>query len=76
MALLRARGFYDIHYLHGPFEFGKDFIAKCSDGAVTTQYSIQTKAGDIDLSAYRVVRGQIDDLRLNAVAGNFGGPSG
>lgn len=28
MALLRALGFWDIHLLHGPFEFGKDFIAK------------------------------------------------
>ena len=28
MALLRALGFWDIHLLHGPFEFGKDLIAK------------------------------------------------
>jgi hypothetical protein len=28
MALLRAMGFSDVHFLHGAQEFGKDFIAK------------------------------------------------
>jgi hypothetical protein len=28
MALLRANGFTDVHFLHGAFEFGKDFIAR------------------------------------------------
>jgi hypothetical protein len=28
IALLAARGFTDVHFLHGAFEFGKDFIAK------------------------------------------------
>src|SRR5277367_2174768 len=28
IALLAARGFRDVHFLHGAFEFGKDVIAK------------------------------------------------
>jgi len=32
MSLLRGLRFTDIHFLHGPFEFGKDFIAKGYDG--------------------------------------------
>lgn len=28
LALLRLQGFTDIHFLHGPFEFGKDFNRK------------------------------------------------
>jgi hypothetical protein len=28
LALLGARGFHDVHFLHGGFEFGKDFVAK------------------------------------------------
>jgi hypothetical protein len=27
-AVLRAQGFFDIHFVHGPSEFGRDFIAK------------------------------------------------
>jgi hypothetical protein len=38
---------------------------RLEDGTVV-QYAVQTKAGDLDLAAYRVVRGQIDDLRRNA----------
>lgn len=71
MALLRADGFYDIHFLHGPYESGKDFIAKRREDGTVVQYAVQTKAGDLDLAAYRVVRGQIDDLRRNAT-GNPG----
>jgi hypothetical protein len=28
LCLLRAHGFFDIHFTHGPYEFGKDIIAK------------------------------------------------
>jgi hypothetical protein len=66
MALLRAHDFYDIHFLHGQYEFGKDFIAKRREDGTVVQYAVQTKAGDLDVAAYRVVRGQIDDLRRNA----------
>lgn len=67
MAVLRAHGFFDIHFLHGPFEFGKDFIAKRVEDSEVFQYAFQTKSGDLDLADYRVIRGQIDDLRRNAV---------
>ena len=67
MALLRAHGFTDIHFLHGAYEFGKDLIAKRSESGVTKQYAFQTKAGDIGLADYRVIRGQIDDLRRNSL---------
>jgi len=49
MALLRALGFWDIHLLHGPFEFGKDFIAKGNHEGKPSQFAFQTKAGDIGL---------------------------
>ena len=64
-ALLRLHGFYDIHFLHGPFEFGKDFIAKRTEDGVQHQYAFQTKAGDIGLSEWNLCRGQIDMLRTD-----------
>lgn len=51
--LLRALGFYDIHFTHGSVEFGKDFIAKHVEGGLTVQYSFQSKAGDISQSDWR-----------------------
>jgi hypothetical protein len=68
MALLRISGFTDIHFLHGTFEFGKDFIAKRLDAGVTYQYAFQTKAGDIALGDWNQCRGQIDLLRTDALA--------
>jgi hypothetical protein len=68
MALLRALGFWDIHLLHGPFEFGKDFIAKGKHEGEPSQFAFQTKAGDIGLSNWNSCRGQIDLLRTNALA--------
>lgn len=68
MALLISRRFYDIHKLHGLFEFGKDFIAKREDEGVVHQYAIQSKAGDINLSSWRSVRSQIDEARYNGIA--------
>jgi hypothetical protein len=69
MALLVSRGFYDIHKIHGAFEFGKDFIAKCEDNdGVLHQYAIQSKAGDINLGAWREVRPQIEEARYNGIA--------
>jgi hypothetical protein len=67
MALLRAHGYTDIHFMHGAYEFGKDLIAKHIESGVTKQYAFQTKAGDIGLADYRVIRGQIDDLRRNSL---------
>jgi hypothetical protein len=68
IALLRALGFWDIHFLHGPFEFGKDFIAKAEVEGAATQFAFQTKAGDINLKAWNECRGQIDMLRTDAAA--------
>ncbi len=73
-ALLRLHGFTDIHFLHGPFEFGKDFIAKRLEDGVEYQYAFQTKAGDIGISEWNQCRGQIDLLRTDALAHpNFSG---
>ena len=80
IALLAARGFTDVHFLHGPFEFGKDFIAKgpkpaygdtrTGDPASWTmhQFALQSKAGDLDLTKWREVRTQLDDARLDGLA--------
>src|ERR1700728_3733720 len=68
MALLASQEFYDIHKLHGSFEFGKDFIAKRSDAGVARQYAIQSKKGDINQGLWRQVRSQIDEARYNTIA--------
>lgn len=68
LSILRQEGFSDIHFLHGSFEFGKDFIAKKIVNGRTTQYLFQTKAGDINLGAWSAIRGQIDMLRTNIIA--------
>ena len=69
MALLRGRRFTDIHFLHGSFEFGKDFIAKGYDDRGTfCQFAFQTKAGDLNRPAWDNCRGQIDHLRTSSRA--------
>lgn len=68
IALLHLHRFTDIHFLHGPFEFGKDFIAKRVEGGVQYQYAFQTKAGNIGISEWNQCRGQIDLLRTDALA--------
>lgn len=68
MALLRATEFHEIHFLHRPFEFGKDFIAQNTEAACSYQFAFQTKAGDIGLGNWSVCRGQIDLLRTNSLA--------
>ena len=71
VALLAGGGFFDIHFSHGPFEFGKDFVAKLVDEGVTYQYAIQSKLGDINLSQWRSVREQM----LETVTSSLGGPT-
>jgi hypothetical protein len=80
ITLLAARGFTDVHFLHGVFEFGKDFIAKGvkpADGDTGTgepsswirhQFAIQSKAGDLGLADWRAVRPQLDEARLDDLA--------
>src|SRR5438445_174588 len=68
IGLLRANGYFDIHFLHGAFEFGKDFIAKKQVEGRVLQFAFQTKAGNIDLNAWRAGRQQVDDMRMTGVA--------
>lgn len=68
LALLRARGFTDIHFLHGSYEFGKDVIAKRVVEGQLTQFVIQSKAGDLNQSGWQSIVGQIDLLKNNTVA--------
>jgi hypothetical protein len=63
LALLRSQGFDDVHLIHGQFEFGKDAIAKTAKPR--TQYTIQSKAGNLGLPEWASMRGQLDMLRLN-----------
>ena len=80
IALLAARGFTDVHFLHGAFEFGKDLIAKgpkplggdtgTGDPAswAEHQFALQSKAGNLGLTEWRAVRPQIDEARLDDLA--------
>lgn len=61
LELLRAQGFYDIHFSHGGFEFGKDFIAKRNE-PTPVQYAFQSKAGDIGGAEWQRIRGQLEEL--------------
>ena len=70
--LLRASGFYDIHFTHGNVEFGKDFIAKRDENGVTIQYSFQSKAGDISQSDWR---GNIMQQTLESILLGLSHPS-
>ena len=68
MELLRARGFFDIHFVHGPFEFGKDVIAKLDGAGGNEQWAFQSKAGDINQGDWNRLRGQLESLRTNPIA--------
>lgn len=68
LALLRAQGFTDIHFLHGSYEFGKDVIAKRVMAGQPTQYVIQSKAGDLNQNGWQSIVGQIDLLKNNTIA--------
>jgi len=69
LALLAARGFTDVHFIHGQFEFGKDVVAKKADPATGTvrQYVIQSKAGDIGQHEWRAVRPQLEECEYNTL---------
>lgn len=67
-ALLRDERFYDIHLVHGPAEFGKDFIAKHSRGGRVEQWTFQTKAEDVAQGDWRELRGQLDELRTSKLS--------
>lgn len=64
-SLLRAMGFYDIHFTHGRGEIGKDFIAKRVEGGAEYQYAIQSKKGDINQLDFRNnIMGQLLEASL------------
>ncbi|GAA4391753.1 hypothetical protein GCM10023153_10110 [Ornithinibacter aureus] len=69
LALLDARGFKDVHFIHGAFEFGKDVLAKRVDPETgeVHQYLIQSKAGDIGMPEWRGVRPQLDECQYNTI---------
>lgn len=69
LAILASKGFFDIHFIHGGFEFGKDIIAKRADpdSGEIRQYSIQSKAGDLGLSEWRAVRPQLEECEYNTL---------
>jgi len=72
MALLAAMGFEDIHFVHGPFEFGKDVITKKRQGETLVQYVFQLKRGDMSVGKWRSeVRGQVE----TALSSNLGDPA-
>lgn len=69
LAILSARGFTDVHFIHGAFEFGKDVVAKKAhpDTGVVRQYVIQSKAGDIGVPEWRAVRPQLEECEYNTL---------
>lgn len=66
--LLESLGYYDIHLIHGPAEFGKDFIAKKIENDTITQYSFQLKMGDVNLPKLRDIKGQLLESITNKLA--------
>ena len=70
--LLENLDYYDVHLLHGPTEFGKDFIAKKNIGDKVVQYSFQIKAGDINLSKFT---GEIKPQLLEIITNKISHPN-
>ncbi len=62
-AVLRARGFSNIHFVHGTSELGRDFIARHDGHDGLRQYALQSKAGDLNLAVWQQVRDQIEEIR-------------
>lgn len=68
LAIARARGYTDVHLVHGQREFGKDVIGR----RLGEQWAWQSKAGDIGQADWRSLTGQLDELRLvNLGHGSF-----
>lgn len=68
IALLRSQGFTHVHLVHGPYEFGKDVIARRTDEDVEHQYCLQSKAGNLNVRSWRELRLQVDAMRTGTVA--------
>lgn len=67
MALLRLRGYRDVHLTHGPAEAGKDFIARKTVDGVETQFCFQSKAGNMGVTGWREVQRQVHAMRTGRV---------
>ncbi len=68
IALLLKLGFTEIHYLHGQYEFGKDFIGQLAEPAQRFQFVFQSKAGDLNLGDWSKGVPQLELLRANTLA--------
>lgn len=68
-SLLEGLGYYDIHILHGPTEFGKDFIAKKLDEKQNVQFCFQIKVGDINLKKFTSeIKPQLLEIITNSIS--------
>jgi len=67
LALLRRLGFHHVHLVHGPYEFGKDFVARRHEDGTEYQYCLQSKAGDLGSANWRDVLQQVDAMRTGSV---------
>jgi hypothetical protein len=67
IALLLKLGFGDVHYLHGQYEFRKDF-ARAIESGRQVQYIFQSKAGDLNQGDWSKGTPQLDLLRTNTPA--------
>jgi hypothetical protein len=67
ISLLYRLGFTHVHLVHGAYEFGKDIIARRDEDGTTFQYCFQSKAGDLNTSAWRDLRQQVDAMRTGTV---------
>lgn len=72
MALLIEMEFHDVHFLHGSYEFGKDFIAKKEVDGKLLQYIFQLKAKNIDSGIWR---SEIAPQLLNALTTSLSHPN-
>jgi hypothetical protein len=62
LSLLRANGYYDVHFTHGLYEFGKDVIAKRATGGTIEQHAFQSKSGDVSGSDWDAIYSQMNEL--------------
>lgn len=69
MTLIYQMGFYDIHWTHGKWEYGKDFIAKLDVNGQPIQYVFQSKAGNISLTKWRTdIAPQLQEAITNTLS--------
>jgi hypothetical protein len=62
LCLLRANGYHDVHFTHGSYEFGRDVVAKITDGGRVIQCAFQSKAGDISGNDWEGMFSQLFEL--------------